>query len=112
MDEQLAAERLHALRAEAHLRLADLGVSRDDVVRAAQGANVDDEHDPEGATIAFERAQLQALMAMASGRLAEVDLALGRLAAGTYELCEECGEPIGEERLEARPIASRCVRHA
>jgi len=34
------------------------------------------------------------------------------LAAGTYGLCRECGEPIPLERLEVRPYATRCVRHA
>ena len=35
-----------------------------------------------------------------------------RLAAGTYGTCEVCGEPIDPARLEARPTATTCVRHA
>ena len=43
------------------------------------------------------------------GELAAVEAALHRLDAGTYGLCEVCGQPIAEERLEARPAARFCV---
>ena len=42
-------------------------------------------------------------------RLAELDSALRRLDAGTYGVCERCGGPIPEARLEARPTARTCV---
>ncbi len=112
MDEDAARTGLLALRAEALTRLADLGISRDDVVQASQGANIDDEHDPEGSTIAYERALLEALAASARARIADADAALERLTAGSYGICEVCGEPIGAERLAARPIASRCLQHS
>jgi RNA polymerase-binding transcription factor len=48
------AERNQALQ-----RLADLTGDFNDVVEASRDANADDEHDPEGATIAFERARSQ-----------------------------------------------------
>ncbi|MBZ2195340.1 TraR/DksA family transcriptional regulator [Occultella gossypii] len=112
MDEDTAREVLLALREEALARLADLGVNRDDVVQASQGANIDDEHDPEGSTIAYERALLEALAVSARARIADTDAALARLAAGDYGICEVCGEPIGAERLAARPVASRCLRHS
>ncbi len=35
--------------------------------------------------------------------------ALARLDHGTYGSCVDCGRPIGEERLEVRPHADRCV---
>ena len=68
------------------------------VVAASRDTNADDEHDPEGTTIAFERSQ--------------VDAALARVEAGTYGICEVCGEPIPDGRLEARPTARTCVEHA
>jgi DnaK suppressor protein len=34
---------------------------------------------------------------------------LGKFAAGTYGLCESCGEPIAEARLEAMPAARLCI---
>jgi len=37
-------------------------------------------------------------------------VALDRMHAGSYGLCQECGEPIGAKRLAAVPWANRCVR--
>lgn len=105
-------ERLLALRAEALDRLVGLGASRSDLVESARGANIDDEHDPEGQTIAFERAQLDTLVADVGRRLQDVDAALARLADGTYGRCAVGGEPIDPARLAARPTATTCVAHA
>jgi len=35
--------------------------------------------------------------------------ALERIDDGSYGLCEECGEEIGEKRLEARPVTTLCI---
>jgi DnaK suppressor protein len=79
------------------------------IVAASSDANLDDEHDPEGSTVAFERAQVAALMADARDYLAELDRALDRIDTGTYGTCQRCGAPIGSERLIARPAARTCV---
>ncbi|GAA0570097.1 TraR/DksA family transcriptional regulator [Actinomadura livida] len=42
--------------------------------------------------------------------LEEIDAALARLDDGTYGLCEDCGEPVPEGRLEIIPYARRCVQ--
>ena len=39
----------------------------------------------------------------------EIQAALGRIEAGTYGTCEVCGKAISPERLEALPIARRCI---
>lgn len=80
-----------------------------DIVEASRDSNADDEHDPEGATIAFERAQVGALADQAVHHLAEVDSALERLSDGSYGVCTGCGRPIPAERLEVRPAARTCV---
>ena len=41
--------------------------------------------------------------------LHEVDAALVRMDGGTYGVCETCGSPIGDERLDARPFARQCM---
>jgi DnaK suppressor protein len=69
----------------------------------------DDEHDPEGTTIAFERAQVSALLDRARQRVVELDEALARLDDGSYGRCVGCGRPIAPERLEARPAARACI---
>lgn len=104
-----ARELLEAERAEAVRRLAGLTGQFDEVVAASRDTNADDEHDPEGATIAFERSQVAALVHQVRDRLDEIDAALDRLAAGTYGACEVCGRPIAAGRLEVRPTARTCV---
>jgi DnaK suppressor protein len=44
--------------------------------------------------------------------LAEVNDALDRIARGTYGRCENCGQPISKERLDALPYARYCIRCA
>ena len=41
--------------------------------------------------------------------LRAIDAALARIVAGTYGICEDCGEPIDSQRLKAAPTATRCV---
>ncbi len=56
----------------------------------------------------FERAKdLSILLGMAA-KITDIDRALERLAVGTYGVCEACGQPIGEARLEAWPAARFC----
>ena len=74
-----ARARLEDLRAQTLERLAALQGEHRAVVDASRDSNADDEHDPEGATIAFERAQVDALARDAVARLESVDDALARL---------------------------------
>ncbi|GAA4362579.1 TraR/DksA C4-type zinc finger protein [Nocardioides caricicola] len=104
--------RLEDERAETLHRLANLTDDFQAIVAASKDTNADDEHDPEGATIAFERSQVSTLVRDAQRHLAEIDAAVERLEAGTYGVCERCGQPIGDGRLEARPVARLCIRCA
>jgi DnaK suppressor protein len=111
-DMERARRRLVAERDQTLERLAGLTHDFETMVAASLDTNADDEHDPEGTTIAFERSQVGALVEQARQHLAEIDAALARLDAGTYGVCGECGRPIGEGRLEARPSARTCIRCA
>lgn len=101
--------RLLALRDEAGARREVLRGEVAGIVEASKDSNADDEHDPDGATIAFERAQVGALQRLAEQQSAEAEAALARLDAGTYGTCETCGAPVGEARLAARPTARQCI---
>src|SRR5215470_1697588 len=101
----MARDELLRLRVSAEAEAATLARDLAALFAASRDSNADDEHDPEGATIGFERAQLTALLAAARDRITEVDAALRRLDAGAYGICERCGQPIGDERLAARPFA-------
>jgi DnaK suppressor protein len=107
MDE--TRHRLAVEREQALARLLSLTGDYDSVVAASLDTNADDEHDPEGATIAFERSQIGALVRQVRRHVTEVDAALARVDAGTYGVCERCGTAIGEARLDALPAARTCI---
>ncbi|MFF4991700.1 TraR/DksA C4-type zinc finger protein [Streptosporangium saharense] len=100
---------LTAERASTVTRIATLTRAWDDIVGSSALVAVDDEHDPEGATIAFERAHIQALIDQAKGHLDNLEEAVERLRHDRYGICERCGNPIPVERLRARPVATTCV---
>jgi DnaK suppressor protein len=104
-----ARARLAAARERTLARLAALEREFGGIVEAARGASTDDEHDPEGATVAFERQHVAALAEAAREHLAGIDAALARLEDGSYGVCEACGQRISAERLAARPEARTCV---
>lgn len=101
--------RLITERAESAAQLAALEADFAALVAASADSNADDEHDPEGATIGFERAQLQATLDQVRARVAALDDAIRREAEGTYGTCERCGRPIGAERLAALPATRTCI---
>jgi DnaK suppressor protein len=101
--------RLEAERQATLSRLAALERDHTGIVDAADSANSDDEHDPEGATIAFEREHVAALLDQTREQLSHIDAALHRLDDGRYGVCEQCGEPIAPDRLMARPTATTCI---
>jgi RNA polymerase-binding transcription factor DksA len=112
VDTQNARTRLIAQRDEVTARIASIAADLDAVAAASAGSNIDDEHDPEGASVAFEREQLAAIRAQDERQLGEIDQALRRVEAGEYGRCEACGEPIADERLAALPATRWCVNCA
>lgn len=52
----------------------------------------------------------EAMLEVATAQLAAVSEAIKRLDEGRYGLCVDCGKPVPEGRLEARPEAERCVQ--
>ena len=101
--------RLSEERARTVDRISSLQRSFDDIVAASEDVATDDEHDPEGHTIAWERQQVATLLAAARTHLTELDLAIRRIEGGDYGRCEVCGRPIALERLDALPTTSTCV---
>jgi len=102
----------HALTARRVLLERELGVTGAHLgdIRAARADTVaDDEHDPEGPTLAAEWSRAEGQRADALEELAELDAAEARLSAGAYGICEGCGRDIPSARLLIRPAARRCV---
>ncbi|MET8893557.1 TraR/DksA family transcriptional regulator [Streptomyces albogriseolus] len=100
----LAADRVATLQ-----QISALSREYEGIVEANALVAIDDEHDPEGASTAFERAHVAALLSQAREHLNELDHAMERLEGGDYGRCEQCGEQIPTERLEVRPAAKTCV---
>lgn len=104
-----ARSRLLADRQEVEGALSAATAELAALVASQRDVAADDEHDPEGPTVSLQRAQAAAMLRQARQHLDEVDAALGRVAAGTYGVCEGCGRDIPPARLEARPFARHCV---
>src|SRR4051794_37243428 len=68
-----------------------------------------DEESGEGDTLGVERERDLLLSAQARGAVEEIDRALAKMDAGTYGICERCGNPIPKARLKALPYAALCV---
>ena len=109
-----AKSRLNTDREEALRQIAGLAREFDAIVTSTRegSAGSDDEHDPEGATVAFERQHVAALLAREREHLAAIERSLQRIESDMYGICDICGEPIGAERLAARPAALICLRCA
>jgi RNA polymerase-binding protein DksA len=58
---------------------------------------------------AFEQTVTLALLEKEEETLREIGAALARINAGTFGVCEECGQEIAMERLEALPYARHCI---
>jgi DnaK suppressor protein len=92
-----------ALRADLDKAASDIAERLGEAVRDAG----DDQAD--AGTKAFEREHELALTQNARHLLDQGERALARIDAGTYGVCESCGEPIGKARLLAFPRATLCV---
>ncbi|PTR24200.1 TraR/DksA family transcriptional regulator [Rhodococcus sp. OK519] len=101
--------RIEAERADVDRRIASLTARFTAILEGSEFTTDDDEHDPEGSTIAFERAQVATLLDDARREVDELDAATRRLENGTYGLCAKCGKPISEARLDALPAARTCI---
>ncbi len=108
-EERALHARLDELRLLTERRSLGLRDSFNDIVDASSDVATDDEHDPEGHTIAWERQQLSALLSQALTELEEIAAAKRRLDDGTYGTCAACGSDISPDRLEALPTTATCI---
>lgn len=106
---QAATRVIMARREELRARLRAIEVQLE-AIRAARGdANFDDEHDPEGTTLATEWSRAEGQRTDVLRELDALRGAFERVDAGTYGVCLACGTAIPPERLEVVPAAVHCV---
>ena len=86
-------------------QLADLG-------EGPEGSLAFDQNFADSSQVTAERAEVDALVNSVRERLAEVEHALVKFDAGTYGVCEGCGQAIAPARLEAKPAAVFCINCA
>ena len=96
------------LRADLEQELAELAEST--------AGGPDDEHDPEGSTVGYERARVMALLARTCQEIDDLTEALARATRDRtepgdppYGRCRRCGARIGAERLTAVPATLTCA---
>jgi DnaK suppressor protein len=71
-----------------------------------------DENFADSGQVAAEQGENQALLNQMREQLGEIERALAKFDEGTYGVCERCGQPIAEPRLEAMPATRYCIQHA
>lgn len=90
---------------------------RDDLQREQDEASTEtagelssfDQHPGDIGTETFEKERNVSLLEQVENELVEVEAAFQRLERDTYGICQACGRPIGDERLEAMPATRFCV---
>jgi RNA polymerase-binding transcription factor DksA len=90
-------------------RRAALDLVGGNTEEAVQELSTYDQHPADQGTETFERERDTSVLQRVEAQLAEIDAALHRIDAGTYGVCELCGRPVGDERLEAMPAARYCL---
>lgn len=103
MDQQARKEALQQRLAALQGRLANI---KKDVTR---------EHSGDSAEQAQERENDEVVDAIGNETaqsIRDVTAALERISDGSYGICADCGELIGEARLEVVPEATCCVKCA
>ncbi len=106
MDTATARKRLEEMRGE-----LDKSITVLQGEQPTERSGSDSPQDPADAgTNLSENDRTQAVLAAAKVQLSAVLDALQRIEHGTYGTCSDCGTPIPEGRLDARPEASRCVK--
>ncbi|WP_433339026.1 TraR/DksA family transcriptional regulator [Spirillospora sp. CA-294931] len=111
-EERWTARELTEVRAVLQAEIAELEAEISaSATQIAEGAGTDGSGDDQADAGAktYEREQELALSYNSQDLLAQNERAVQRMDAGTYGICEACGEPIGKARLQAFPRATLCV---
>jgi RNA polymerase-binding transcription factor len=103
---RLLGERERTQKAIAYLHEEKQGTTEDEARELSGGS---DNHLADIATHTYDRELDSTLEESEEQHLAHIDAALRRIEEGTYGICENCGQPIGIERLEAMPWVTLCI---
>ena len=106
-------EKFRKLLLQEKKRILDRVFQKEDIIKkmTEEGLTIPEELD-DYARIDYTEFILSELEDIEIEILQEIDKALQRMEEGTYGLCEVCGKPIEEKRLEALPWTTLCIEHA
>ncbi len=102
--QRLLEERKRAADALEYLQQENQGLLEDEREEIQS-----DNHLADDATSTYDRELDATLEGNEERMLDAIDAALKRIDDGTYGTCTNCGQPVGEERLEALPWVTRCI---
>jgi RNA polymerase-binding protein DksA len=103
---RLLGERERTVKAISYLHEENRGTTEDEQRELSGGS---DNHLADIATYTYDRELDSTLEGAEAEHLAHIDAALKRIEQGTFGICENCGKPIAEERLQAIPYATHCI---
>lgn len=95
------------MRTQLQTRLADL-LERAEVIEDDLRQPLDADFSEQAINLSDDEA-LEGIDEVLRTEIGQIRLALLRIENGSYGKCGQCGNPIAQERLEARPIATRCI---
>ena len=108
--EALLQERERVAKAIGYLHKENPGNIEDETGEVV--GTLDSDNYGDTATVTYDRELDYSLEENSETVLREIDAALQRIEDGTYGVCERCGKPIEEERLEAIPWTRLCIDDA
>jgi RNA polymerase-binding protein DksA len=109
IDTESFRERLLEERARASAAIDNLHADHPGSIEDESGDASVDTHLGDVATVTFDRELDYTLEDSEEAKLAAIDSALARIEEGTFGTCQNCGQQIALERLEALPYAELCI---
>jgi RNA polymerase-binding protein DksA len=100
-EKALREERAHLIHQLDELGAAETGDLRADIDFGGSFADA--------AAVTAERTEVLGLVESLKAQLDNIDRALAHIEAGTYGICDNCGNEIDPARLEYRPVSVLCV---
>ena len=108
----LSESTLSDLRASLEQERSDLRERLSEMGLLSGGELGFDQNFADSSQVTAERGEVEALAGNLRESLKDVDEALVKLDNGTFGVCENCGQAISPDRLEAKPAARLCMNCA
>jgi len=92
--------------------LREIDRLREQLQAEIEPASADDDDMADVAADIYERGKTISLISSLEDKLHSIEHAMSIATSGQYGLCEVCGQPIPEERLQIMPETTLCVQCA